>query len=142
MFAACVIFFAIRQLRFDAWLKAQQIVVDDDFRKSRGVVFSYLRPRTAAHSLENKYHFDHVCQHMDELCHLRRFLGTGRVLSSWDDPIGKAWFVLEEWVKKEREITNWPTKWHSFERLGSRALRRLRKRNCLPELMDGKEFPR
>lgn len=127
--AATAIFFAIRQLRFEAWLRAQRIFVNDRFRKSRGVVFSYLTPRELTHDAETKDDFAKVCQLMDELCRLKPFLGRRKILRVWDDPIGKAWFVASKWVKREREICSWNSKWDEFEKLGKAALKRVRRKH-------------
>ena len=41
--ASGAIIFAIRQLRFDAWLKAQEIFTDEKFTQARGKVFARLK---------------------------------------------------------------------------------------------------
>jgi hypothetical protein len=62
---------------------------------------------------------------MDEFAHLLPFLGRDSVLGVWDDPLAKAWLVLEPIVRDEREDSGWRTKWHSFEELGTAALAKL-----------------
>jgi hypothetical protein len=141
IFAALMIFFAIKQLRFQAWLEAQKIFVEDEFRKSRGQIFSYLAPKKDQHDEKDEEHFARVCQLMDELCRLEPYLGKSKMLSTWDDPIGKTWFVAQSWVKKERDICNWSTKWDAFEKIGTEALKKLRKENRAPKLGDNVKLP-
>jgi hypothetical protein len=40
----------------------------------------------------------------------------------WDDPLAKAWVVLEVIVKRERKETKWPEKWMGFSTIGQEAL--------------------
>jgi hypothetical protein len=32
------------------------------------------------------------------------------MLDTWDDPVGKAWLILEPFVKEERKGCRWPKK--------------------------------
>ena len=115
---AAAIGFAVWQLRFEAWLKAQEIWVSDDFTADRGKVFArldHLQQEEEAVGLK-------VCRRVDEFVSLAPYLGGRRMLKVWGDPLAKAWLVLEPLVRKERERTAWPTKWDAFEKFGTKAL--------------------
>lgn len=131
--AASIIIFAMKQLRFEAWTKAEKMFVEDKFKESRKIIFSYLVTTKEQHDEQDIEHFFRVCQSMDRLCHLEPFLGK-YLFSNWYDSIGKAWFVVQKYVQKERTICDDATKWKAFERIGSKALKKLRKENREPKL--------
>jgi hypothetical protein len=117
------IFIAARQLRLDAWVKAQEIFTNPDFIKARAGVFQSQSRGTRP--LEKDA--SEVCRRMDELARIVPFLSYRRgraekkALRAWDDPIGKAWHALEAFVSEERGKTGWTTKWEAFERLGKKS---------------------
>lgn len=133
-FWTAVAFFSIivllRQLRFDAWLKAQEIFTEEKFTEARGEVLKRHKEPESWDSIDKKYKY-HVCRKMDELCHLIPYfglipyLGMLKAFKVWDDPLGKSWKVLEKFVVKERQNIGWPRKWKAFEHYGKKALRRI-----------------
>jgi hypothetical protein len=62
---------------------------------------------------------------MSALADLGPVLEEKKMLDTWDDPIGKAWFLLEPIVEEEREHCHWRKKWQSFQDLGRMALDKL-----------------
>ena len=119
---AAAIVFAARQLRFEVWLKAQDLWVSDDFTADRGKVFARLDNLRKPWTPEDEAVGLGVCRRVDEFVRLAPYLGKGRMLRVWGDPLAKAWVVLEPLVRKERDRTAWQTKWDAFERLGTKAL--------------------
>jgi hypothetical protein len=122
--SAGAIGFAVYQLRFDAWLKAQEIFTDDDFVKARGAVFGYFDNTTQPWPPIQGSDALKVCRKMDEMAHLSRAVGRGRMLAVWGHPITKAWLLLEPTVKQERTTAKWDEKWQAFEVLAGEAVRR------------------
>lgn len=121
VFASVIIFFARKQLRFDAWIKAQEIYTNETFLKARTELFKCLDDKEATCTVEQAME---VCRRMDELAHLARFLGKCMVLKYWGRPLAQAWHLLGvPLVKKERELTKNPAKWEAFEKLGEKALK-------------------
>jgi hypothetical protein len=130
--AASAIVLAARQLKFDAWLKAQELFVKNDFRKARKVVLEELKckPFASWTSAQRKQGLL-VCRRMDEFVRLAPFLGKtfllkNRMLDVWYDPIGKCWSTLEPLVREEQK--NWPEKWDAFETVGMKATNIIQKR--------------
>ncbi len=120
---AVAIVFAARQLRFEAWLKAQDIWVADDFTAARGKIFARLENLQTPWPPDDRAVGLRVCRKVDEFVRLSPYLGRRRMLAVWGDPLAKAWVVLEPLVAEERRATSWPTKWDAFEKIGSEALR-------------------
>lgn len=110
-----------------AWLKAQQVWIEPIFREGRGFIFARLRDPKKSWLDSERAEAKEVCRRMDEFAHLVPYLSLMKVLDIWDDPIGKAWLVLEEVVRDERESSAWATKWKGFETLGTEALAKLRR---------------
>jgi hypothetical protein len=121
--ASVGIILASRQLRFQAWLKAQEIWTAPDFTQSRGRVFARLDDKKRDWATEEKADAQQVCRKMDEFAGLIPFLPKQIALRIWGVPFAKAWFVLEPIVNEERTKCGWQDKWHAFERLGTSALR-------------------
>lgn len=125
---AAAILIAARQLRFNSWLKVQEIFTDEKFVKARGNVYSKL-PGRAEQSDKNWTDDDFlVCRKMDELARLAPYLGlfgSGRklIIETWKDPLAKSWIVLRPLVKEEQE--RWPEKWKAFEEFGKEAAKQL-----------------
>lgn len=117
------IFFAIRQLHFDAWLKAQEIWVSSEFTAGRSKVFAHLDNLQQQWPQTDKEVGLEVCRRIDEFARLAPYLGERRMLSVWGDTLAKAWLVLAPLVSEERLKTDWKTKWDAFEKLGAKALR-------------------
>ena len=120
MFAVAGIFQAAKQLRFDAWLKAQEIFTS--FTDSRTKVYAHLAKPTEVWSPPDKEEGLLVCRKLDELCHLAPYLGRGKILDAWGNPLATSWVLLKWLVQQERDKSSWPTKWAAFERLGEKAL--------------------
>lgn len=119
---AAAIVYAARQLRFEAWLKAQEIWVANDFTVARGKLFARLDNLRGPWEPEDKALGLTVCRRVDEFVRLAPYVGQRRMLAVWGDPLAKAWVVLEPLVSAERNATGWPTKWDAFEKFGRKAL--------------------
>ena len=123
------IIIAVLQLRFSAWLKAQEIFTGRCFTKARGVVLRrYWSGEQGWTKEDDKESAKEVCRRMDELARLRPFISESKILETWDDPMGKCWSVLKDFVKKEQWTCKWPAKWRPFETLGAKALARVKER--------------
>ena len=116
------ILYAGRQLRFGAWLKAQEIWVADDFVGIRRDLFSRLDDLEQPWTPEAKAAGLDACRKLDEFARLAPYLGRRRMLKVWGDPLAKAWLVLEPLVSEEREMTGFQDKWGGFEKAGAAAL--------------------
>jgi len=129
--AAFGIYLAGVQLRFDAWLKAQEIFVDEKFTKARGRVFRHLGSQPASLDLEDQEAGMLVCRRLDEFCRLAPYFAIHKskardvVLEVWDVPLGRLWGLLAPLVRAERDKVDWQKKWNSFQDLGGVALSRL-----------------
>src|SRR2546426_9529767 len=94
--AVVAVYFAGRQLRLDAWLKAQEVWVGDEFTKARGRVFRHLRGPEASWDREDQEAGLLVCRRTDEFCRLSPYFAVfeyrarEEVLKVWDDPLGKS----------------------------------------------------
>jgi hypothetical protein len=115
---AGAIVFAVFQLRFDAWLKAQEVFTDEDFVNARAALFAHFDNAVDPWPLVSSEDAKKVCRKMDEMAHLRSFVGQERTLESWGIPIAKAWLLLQPTVEQERSRSHHPKKWEAFERLG------------------------
>jgi hypothetical protein len=121
--ASVGIILAYRQLRFQAWLKAQEIWSADDFTERRGRIFARLDDKDRDWSKEEKSDALQACRKMDEFAGLIPRLPKRIALRVWGVPFAKAWLVLEPIVNEERAKCGWQDKWHAFEQLGTSALR-------------------
>lgn len=126
------ILFAAKQLRFEAWLKAQDIWNAKDFREARGTLFARLDDHQDSWEPSDKELGLNVCRKVDEFVRLAPYLGRRKMLSVWGDSLAKAWLVLEPLVDNERKATSWPPKWNAFEKFGKRAL------STRPDLLVGR----
>ncbi len=125
--AAGAIFLALKQLRFDAWLKAQEIFTNDEFVDARTLVFSHFdNPKTPWPELECK-NAKKVCRKMDEMAYLKGAIGCKRMFRVWGHPIAKAWLLLEPTVKKDRETSHWDEKWCTFAAVGGKSVEKHQK---------------
>jgi hypothetical protein len=123
-----IAFFELRHIAkdrdFHSWVELQRVWTDHEFVQQRGVIFKRVDSREAfqspwgTHEETAKW----ACRKMDEFAHLAQFFGKKKVLLVWDDPLAKAWIVLEEIVKEERNSTNWQEKWSAFSELGQMAV--------------------
>jgi hypothetical protein len=114
-----------KEREFNSWLKAQDVWNDEGFRTGRGKIFQRLRDRNRVWSRTEREEALDICRRMDEFAHLAAFLGRRRMLNTWDDPVAKAWIVLEAVVFDERVHSRWRYKWNTFELLGRDALAKL-----------------
>lgn len=112
----------VGQKRIEAWSKAQEIWISDDFTADRGKVFARLDNLRQPWTPEDEAVGLKVCRKVDEFVRLAPYLGERRMLSVWGDPLAKAWVVLEPLVRNERDRTAWQTKWDAFEKLGTKTL--------------------
>jgi hypothetical protein len=63
---------------------------------------------------------------MDDFARLAPYLGVETMLDTWDDPLAKAWIVLETIVNEERSVhAKWSRKWRGFEQIGQQALNKM-----------------
>ncbi|MCH8054122.1 MAG: hypothetical protein IH895_08690, partial [Planctomycetes bacterium] len=122
---------AAKALRFEAFEAAQRIFVEPCFLKNRGMVLKKQRALTANEWTgdEREAALD-VCRQMDRIAHLfwQRSIKKKRALTAWDDPVGKAWLVLEQLVEHERTKIGWPQKWYAFEFFGAAAIESLNRK--------------
>lgn len=118
------ILLAVSQLRFEAWLKAQEIWTAQEFIAARGRVFARLDTASAEWGQDEEAQALDVCRRMDEFAGLVPYLPKRIALRIWGVPFAKAWAVLESVVQRERTKCTWPDKWHAFERLGQAAIKR------------------
>jgi hypothetical protein len=131
--ATAAIFCAARQLRFNAWLKAQEIFVREEFTDARGRVLRHLQDLNAEWDSNDRKAAYEVCRRMDEFCRLSPYFaltkrrGQKKVLKVWADPIAKSWALLRLLVEGERLKVGWPTKWDAFEKHGEAALKKIPK---------------
>ena len=75
------------QLRFKAWLKAQELFVDKDFVRARTAVFAHFDDRPKPYPDPSNADAQVVCRKMDEFAHLVRFVGRRKVFLGWGDAI-------------------------------------------------------
>jgi hypothetical protein len=121
---AVAIWFMRKQLRFEAWLKAQEIWTIPDFIQSRGFVFAKLDNESVKWNADEENKALDVCRKMDEFARLIPYLPKHTAISIWGIPFAKAWVILEPIVKKERDKCSWSDKWSAFEQLGKASLKR------------------
>jgi len=119
------VFYAARQLRLQAWLKAQDIWCAPGFRKNRGKIFALLKKPGQSWTEEEKAVGCDVCRRIDELACLAPDLPRQKMLAAWGNPIAELWRGLSHLVREERESHKWPKKWDAFKNLGEDAERRL-----------------
>jgi hypothetical protein len=137
---AIAIFFAISQLRFEAWLKAQEIWTVREFTQARGRVFARLDTGNTEWTEQEEDEALDVCRKMDEFAGLIPYLPKRTALRIWGVPFAKAWLILAPVVERERVKCAWSDKWHAFERLGRSALAshpEARKRRYVPSKKAG-----
>ena len=121
--------FAVVQLRFNSWVKAQAIFNEQKFVDARGVILNRYGCDNQEWTDKDKRNALLVCRRMDELARVVPFMRKKTALNAWDDPIGKCWDVLKDLVKEEQNcICHWREKWMAFENLGKKALARVKKR--------------
>jgi hypothetical protein len=118
------VFFAARQLRFQAWLKAQEIWTAGPFVEARESVFSQFDtiPEQVIPDDRDDRHALLVCRRMDEFAGLIPYLSKKKALEIWGVPFAKAWLLLASIVYRERDKDSWKGKWRAFEDLGKAAL--------------------
>jgi hypothetical protein len=124
LFGAAALWFAVRRLRLDGWLKAQEVFTDDGFTRARGQLFARLDNRECPWTDDERSNGLAVCRKMEELAALATYFPRKTILREWGDPIAKAWLLLEPLVREERLKSNWDDKWYAFENLGKTALRK------------------
>jgi DNA-binding transcriptional regulator YiaG len=118
------VYLSIRQLRFQAWLRAQEVWTARDFTESRGRILGRLDSGNCEWTKEEKTEALEVCRKMDEFAGLIPYLPKRVALRIWGVPFAKAWCVLEPIVREERDYNKWGDKWGRFKQLGASALRR------------------
>lgn len=126
--ASLGIFLAARQLKFDAWVKAQEIWVEEKFTEARGTVFRHLDCPNLPWEPDKEVALL-ACRRTDEFVRLAAYFaltrgGQERLLQVWAIPVAKLWILLEQLVREQREIDGWQ-KWDAFEKYGKAAAARL-----------------
>lgn len=122
LFAALGIFLAARQLRFSAWIKAQEIFTAEPFVAARKLVFSHLATPTEQWPDAHQENALLLCRRMDELCHLAPYLGRRRIIEWWASPLAKSWAAVAWLVERERAQSRDPGKWRAFQQLAEKSL--------------------
>ena len=125
--AFVAILYAVRQLKFDAWIQIQEKWNDADQRKLRKAIFERREnTNNTVWTPEQLEDANNVCGRMDELARLVKFTNRKEIIEIWHIPISKLWDVLEEIVEKER--SNHQSKWDAFERLAKDCVKRRNKK--------------
>ena len=112
---------AVDQLRFAAWLEAQEVFTDKAFVEARERVFAHFDDRNTPWPVPEGDDELTVCRKMNEMAHLFPFVGQEKA-PEWGNPIAKAWLLLEPTVANERKKSHWPDKWKAFETTGKKAV--------------------
>jgi hypothetical protein len=123
LLAACAVVVAVRQLRFEAWLRAQEIWTAKVFTQQRRTIFAFLDVNDKTGITEKTEIALEVCRKLDEFAGLIPYLPKRRALQVWSVPFAKAWALLSEIVENERKKCRWPKKWSELERFGKEALK-------------------
>ena len=143
------VWYAIRTLRFNGWLRAQEIFTDKHFAAARGRIFKKELPATDAElkawlndndaQLSKEEKADKraaslVCWRLDELAHLMQMPGLHkrRAQRVWDIAFSKALVVLERYVKRRQNHDHDPGHWRAFMSVAEQALKRTLKRTGPP----------
>jgi hypothetical protein len=132
--------YVARDRDFHTWLKAQDVWMEKEFVQRRGLIFKRLNDLNAPWSDEETREAKETCRKLDEFAHLAPFLGVKKVLAVWDDPLAKAWIVLQNVVEKERENTKWGEKWMGFSTIGQEALDKVVAENRDPRQQNSKSL--
>src|SRR5208337_4151130 len=99
---AGAVIFAWRQLRFNAWLKAQEIWTSQDFTQKRSHIFARLDTGSDEWNEAEEAEALDVCRKMDEFAGLIPFLPRRIAMTNWGVPFAKAWLILGPMVKREQ----------------------------------------
>jgi hypothetical protein len=118
-----IVFLAKGDLKFNAWLKAQELWTDKEAVKERGRVFRRMEDPYLPWPPEEKEAALQVARKIDEFVRLAPYVGRCRLVKTWADPIAKAWLILKPLVLEERTVSKWDTKWDAFERYGKRSIK-------------------
>ena len=114
--------FAVYQLRFDAWLKAQEVFTEEAFVEARKRVFAHFDDPQNPWPQPGGPDELTVCRKMNEMAHLFPFVGRKRAATEWGNPIAKAWLLLKPTVTSDRDKSHWTDKWKAFETEGNTAV--------------------
>ena len=119
------IIYALKTFRFNTWLKAQAIYMDKEFCEARKTVlsnFPFDKSNPPTFTAQNRDKALLVCRKMDELAHLKSYLGEKKIIKVWGIAMGKSWMILKETVVKD-ELTH-GKKWIAFQRLAEKAIKK------------------
>jgi hypothetical protein len=125
--AAGGVYFAVKTFRFNTWLKAQVIYTDQEFYKARETVLSHFgfeEESPPTFSNQNKDQALLVCRKMDELAHLKWYVGKKKIIETWGLQMGKSWMILKKLVDEVRRQDTHPEKWNAFERFAKIAIKK------------------
>ena len=123
LIAAVGVWWAARTFKFSTWLKAQAIYTDKDFYNARKAIFSNY-PNELVFTDELKDDAILVCQKMDELAHLKWYVGEEKIIKEWGHQMAKAWKMLEKFVECVRNEEGYLKKWKAFEDLAKKAAKK------------------
>jgi hypothetical protein len=110
-----------QQTEFLCWLRVQDRWMDTEFHELRAKIFQRLDDPGQEWTASNIEDAKNMCRRMDEFSRLVPFIGKTFALDTFDDPIAKAWRILEPIVEQERDVARWSRKWECFEKLGKEA---------------------
>lgn len=122
--SASAIYLAVRQLKFNSWIKAQELFTIKEFVESRKLVNRKFTNPEEAWTDEEKEQALYLCRRMDELAWLSPYLSKRKIINVWGYPIAKSWLVVETFVIEERRISKWPEKWKAYENIAIKALKK------------------
>lgn len=103
--AATGVFLAARQLKFDAWLRTQELWTNREVRDLRSWLLSAPDRKAAA---SDKTRAKDLCRKLDEFARLVPYLswfprfGTWYALRIWGNPLAELWTSLKDVVNDER----------------------------------------
>jgi hypothetical protein len=128
--AAIGVVLAARQLSFDAWSKAQDLLVEERFKKARARVFRLI-DSASPWEADDEIAAELICVRITELCRLSPYFaiipgqGRERLIDAWDEQLAKCWKVLEPFIAAEYAKVHGSHKWDQFIGVGREAYLRL-----------------
>lgn len=120
------IVYAVKTFKFNTWLKAQAIYVNNEFYNARKDILSHFGFKAPVPSRIGQGDEESailVCQKMDELARLKSYVGKKEIIETWGIPMGKSWMILRETVLAERKQSH-DRKWDAFQRLAEIAIKK------------------
>lgn len=119
---AGAILFAVRQLRFEAMMKAHELFNTELLRQYRGELFARFDRDPRPFDDAEKERALYVVSQLDIFVRLESYIGRRRLLRIWGNPIAKTWLLVQDLVADERSKVSWPEKWDALEAVGKAAV--------------------